>query len=70
MVTLSRLSIAVARQEPLERVLWRLMAFLGRYGHQPISELMRLSSREASMLAKEVAAILESENEITRTSND
>ena len=42
------------------------MAYLGRYGHQPVNVVMKLTMRELSALAEQVNEIVREENEANR----
>jgi len=43
--------------------LLRLIAFLGRYGHQPASVVMRMPVTQVQRLSRHVADLLEEEKE-------
>lgn len=43
-----------------ERI-YRLFAFLGRYAHQPISDMRNMTTRELQQLASATAEIMEDE---------
>ena len=45
-----------------ERNTWKTLAFLGRYGHQPIEEMKRMTSRELHLLARAIGELLEEES--------
>jgi hypothetical protein len=50
--------------------LWRLFAFLGRYGHQQLSELKKLPITDLMRFAKEVGFIISEESEVSRMGAD
>ncbi len=43
-------------------MLWKLLAFCSRYGHQQLSELWRLPMSDLSRYAKEIGKLIEDEN--------
>lgn len=45
--------------------MFKLFAFLGRYGKQPLSSLLDLSLREAQMLAEAVGQLIDEERQAT-----
>jgi len=47
--------------ESHERRVWRLVAFLGRYGHQPACDCLGLPLTALQMLAEGVAEIMREE---------
>lgn len=54
--------LAMAETAPeYENNLWKLLAFLGRYGHQSVPALMGLSSADARSLASATAGLLKEE---------
>lgn len=44
-----------------ERI-WKLLAYVARYGHQPVDVSKRLPLRELKLLADQLAKIVEEEN--------
>jgi hypothetical protein len=42
--------------------IWKLLAYVGRYGHQPIDIALRLTVRQLNMLAESVAELVREEN--------
>lgn len=46
----------------MERSLWRMVAFLCRYGHQQVPSVMNLTVSEARKMAAAVGELLEAEN--------
>jgi hypothetical protein len=48
------------------RQLWKLLAYLGRYGHQPVNVLRRMPLSEIYALRDGVAEIVEEENRSNR----
>lgn len=49
-----------------EQRIWKLLAYVGRYGHQPVSIARQLTVRELGRLADSVAQIVREENESGR----
>lgn len=45
-----------------EKRVWKLLAYAGRYGHQPISTMMRLTLRELGQFVAQLNEIVEEEN--------
>jgi hypothetical protein len=45
-----------------ERRIWRLLAYVGRYGHQPLDTMRRMTMRELRLMSSQLAAIVEEEN--------
>lgn len=41
---------------------WRLFAYLGRYGHQPVSVTRHMPLRELRVLSTAISEIVEEEN--------
>lgn len=50
--------------------IWKLLAFLGRYGHQDVTMLLKWQVPDLLALSKSVGDLLKEENEISRLSND
>jgi len=50
--------------------IWKLVAYLGRYGHQPVNVVMRMTMREMGLLAEQVNEIVREENESNRGNRD
>ncbi len=46
------------------------MAYLGRYGHQPVNVVLRMTMREMGLLAEQVNEIVREENETNRGNRD
>ena len=42
--------------------IWKLLAFVGRYGHQPVNVAMSLTVRDLGVLASQIGQIIEEEN--------
>lgn len=55
--------MAMAAREPFLDGLWRTLAFCGRYGHQPIGELKRLTIRDLTRFADALTEILQQEKD-------
>lgn len=47
-----------------------MLAYLGRYGHQPVDVAKRLTVRELHLLSEKVAEIVQEENEANSPSRD
>jgi hypothetical protein len=67
-VTLAALAFMYERQQgedednpSAERRIWKLIAYLGRYAHQPADVCLRLTLRQLSLLAESTAGILKDE---------
>lgn len=65
---LATLTFALAnRSLPGLRGIYKAFAFLGRYGHQPISNLLALPMSEVLLLADEVEQLIRDENDAVRS---
>lgn len=65
-MTSARFAALMASQRPPRSVaLWKLIAFLGRYGHQQ-QWVLRLTIREMNALAEAVGQLIEDENDAMR----
>lgn len=42
--------------------IWRILAYVGRYGHQPVDVARKLTVRELNKLSEKIAEIVEKEN--------
>jgi hypothetical protein len=60
-------SLALANLPPLTLRLNRLFAFLGRYAHQQVPDLLGMTVSELRLLAKCTAEILEDERKAANT---
>lgn len=72
-MTLGSLALAYARQGgPAAHIrnIWRLIAWLGRYGHQPANVLLALPFVDISHLADGVAEILRGEKDMSEDMNN
>ena len=49
-----------------EKRIWKLVAFLGRYGHQPAEMCLSMDTEDLRNLATGVADIMEEENAATQ----
>ena len=47
----------------VERSYFRRFAYLGRYAHQPVSELLKLTDRQISIMEEKVVEIIREEME-------
>jgi len=45
-----------------EKKLWERLAFAGRYGHQPLSDLLHMETRAVLLLCDALADIVRQEN--------
>lgn len=50
-----------------EARIWKLLAYLGRYGHQPVNVALKLTLRELNALAAQVAELVREENDANRS---
>ena len=60
---LSDIATVLQRAGNNEARIWKMLAYVGRYGHQPINVAMRLTGRELGHLAESVAELVREENE-------
>lgn len=60
-LTLAALCLSTAKSPPIRATLFRFFAFIGRYGHQPISDLWAMTRRDLHLLATELKELLDSE---------
>jgi hypothetical protein len=49
------------------RRIWRLVAFLGRYGHQPVEDCLHMTFADLCSLAEGVSELLREESDAMRT---
>jgi hypothetical protein len=61
-VSLGELAAAYERAGSTEERIWKLLAYVGRYGHQPVNVARQLTVRDLHRLAGKVAEIVEQEN--------
>ena len=52
----------VYAEAQLEREIWRLLAYVARYGHQPLSVATQWTVRELGVFADEISRIVAVEN--------
>lgn len=45
-----------------EKAIWTLVAFLGRYGHQSVPEMLNIPTRDLANLAYRISELMEEEN--------
>ena len=72
-MTLAMLALVYGRMggtAECERRIWKLVAFLGRYGHQPARECMSMPSGDMRELANGVAEIMREESDAMRRSSE
>lgn len=60
---MGEIAAAYARAGSTEDRIWKLLAYVGRYAHQPVDVAKRLTVRELNRLAAKVAEIVEKEND-------
>lgn len=60
-MTLAALAQSLAREPPREQAICRMVAWLGRYGRQPASDVMRMPIRFALGLMENVAEFMKDE---------
>jgi len=65
-VTLASFAMALDALGDHAGRLWRMVAFLGRYGHQPADVCLRMPVDDLQRLAREVGKILEEEQRSIR----
>lgn len=69
-MSLSGLALALERTRlkrgPLDRRIWKLVAFLARYGHQPAGEVLAMTVDRVEALARAVGELLDGEAEAQR----
>lgn len=54
--------MAYKRAGSVDDRIWRTLAYVGRYGHQPVNVARQLTVRELHKLAEKIAEIVEKEN--------
>jgi hypothetical protein len=47
--------------------MWKLLAYLGRYGHQSVDTLLAMPSRDVQEMAEAVASIVREESVASKT---
>lgn len=67
---ISDIDAVYARVGSVEARIWKQVAYVGRYGNQPVSEALRLTVRQLDRLANNFAEIVREENAATRFSPD
>jgi hypothetical protein len=58
------------RMPPLDEQIWKLVAYLGRYGHQPADVSLNLPVLDLRKLYMAVGKIVDEENEANRVDED
>jgi hypothetical protein len=48
------------------QAIWDVLAFVGRYGHQPVDTLQRMTFNELSMLADALQRLMDKEGDPLR----
>jgi len=61
-VEASSFLLGMPSPEVVERDVWGAIAFLGRYGHQPASEMLSLARRELTLLVDRLVYFIEREH--------
>jgi len=64
LLSLALLTMAMPSSEQLQQVIWRRIAFLGRYGHQPAHALLRMPTTQLYDLARAVAELMREERDL------
>lgn len=54
--------MALGEPGEYERMIWSLLGWLARYGHQPVTQLLEFSLRDLSKLARQIGEFMEEEN--------
>lgn len=62
-MSFAHFATAMMREPPRDRAIWRMVAWLGKYGRQPGWWVMRLTISEALMLEEEVAQLMRDEKD-------
>lgn len=60
-MSLAELALILQREPPREQVIIKMVAFLGRYGRQPASEVLRMPITFAIGLMREVGELMKDE---------
>lgn len=61
-VALWELAEVYQKQGGVQERIWKLLAYLGRYGHQPMAHLRGYPVRELVLLTNEVSDLVRNEN--------
>ena len=70
-MTLARLGQAFERAPPLDRQLWRMLAYAGKYGSTPPNLAMQLTASDLRAFTAELSQLLKEEAEaVERARND
>lgn len=56
--------MAMGKSPDRARGIWRLVAFLGRYGRQPADVVLAMEMRDVNVLAEEIGDMVEEESAI------
>jgi hypothetical protein len=65
-LSLAVLGLALSRQSPLAERIWKQVAFLGRYGHQPVDVTLSMPVVDMHRLLEAVGQLIEEEGEAMR----
>lgn len=65
-MTFGHFALALGASGDRKRDLLKLVAFLGRYGHQQATTVMQLPISEVMQLAEEVGNLIKEENDAMR----
>lgn len=60
-MSLAMLAHALAREPPREQAIIRMVAWLGRYGRQPASEVLRMPIKFALGMMEQIAEFIKDE---------
>lgn len=69
-MSLAQFAVACAQVQPRTDSLWKSMAFLARYAHQPLPVLMGMPVTDLLRFTRQVAEILQGESAEHRMTND
>ncbi len=53
--------------EPRDKEIWKILAFLGRYAHQPIKDLLGMPMSDLVNLAMQTTKFIEEEAEASKS---
>ncbi len=59
---MGELAVVFEKHSSPNNRIWKLLAYVGRYGHQPVDVACRLTVRDLSKLADCVAELVQAEN--------
>lgn len=67
-LSLAQLAVRLSGQRDRDRDIWKMLAFLGRYAHQALSDMLATPMTDLQSLARATAEIMEEEYAQTRSS--